>query len=686
LTVDSEAEKSELEPQGGVSEFELARHQSELSAEGGDSGKLTYEEGFTWKVVAGAIFVAFIMLPGSIYMGLVTGASLGPAAQWVTIVLFSEVARRSFLPLKRQEIYMIYYMAASLTLGGFTALPGISGGPIGNLIALQYLLQSPQMANVTPHLPGWIAPHLGSRAYTSRTFLDSAWAVPLLIMMIGMVLDRMKWIGLGFFLFKLTSDVERLPFPMAPVAASGATALVEANTKDESWRWGVFSTGSIVGLIFGVVYLAIPILSNGQLIFLQIPFFDLTPNTEHFLPTALVGYNPDLGALITGFVLPWHIVAGAFCGSVLFQIIGNPILYRHGFFPDFVPSSNAIQAQIALNFDFWMSFGIGLQFSVAVLGIVSAVRAFWASGKSKAASRGVISTTDAGRGLFSRNKDRGDFPIVAALGAWFTATLGYVLLCHQLVPLFPFEIIAFYGLVWTPLNSYISARMVGLTGQPVAFPFLNQAVVLKSGYTSSDIWFAPLPLNDYGWSAQRFRELELTGTKFTSVVKVEIFMLFVLPVASFLYWGFLWHTSSIPSAQFPYAQKMWPISAASVAIFSQINNRGGASWILHAIKYPVIGSGLGVGLVFYLITLLFKWPLLFFYGFMGGATQFPHNVAPTFVGALLSRYYFAKRFGAERWSLYAPVLLAGFFCGIGLMGMAAIAVALIAKTVNYLPF
>jgi hypothetical protein len=35
---------------------------------------------------------------------------------------------------------------------------------------------------------------------------------------------------------------------------------------------------------------------------------------------------------------------------------------------------------------------------------------------------------------------------------------------------------------------------------------------------------------------------------------------------------------------------------------------------------------------------------------------------------------------------YAPVLLAGFFCGMGLVGMFAIALALIAKSVSVLPF
>lgn len=84
-----------------------------------------FQEGFTFRTFLGLLFVAFVMLPGSIYMGLVAGVGLGAAAEWVTIVLFAEVMRRSLQPLKRQEIYMLYYIAASLTAMG---LYGLSGG------------------------------------------------------------------------------------------------------------------------------------------------------------------------------------------------------------------------------------------------------------------------------------------------------------------------------------------------------------------------------------------------------------------------------------------------------------------------------------------------------------------------------------------------------------------------------
>jgi hypothetical protein len=252
---------------------------------------------------------------------------------------------------------------------------------------------------------------------------------------------------------------------------------------------------------------------------------------------------------------------------------------------------------------------------------------------------------------------------------------------------FPLWIIVFYGLIWSPINSYISARMIGLTGGGVSFPFLKEVSIMKSGYPYVDVWYAPIPLNDFGWVAQRFREIELTGTKFVSLVKVEAFMLPVILVASFVFWAFFWHTSQIPSAQHPYANKFWPISATFQAMFNTINKKeGGITWVKDAINGGRVLIGLGAGLGLYGLFTVFKWPMLTFYGFIGGAGAYPHDTIPTFFGAWLGRKYFMKRFGEENWQRYTPVLLAGFACGTGLIAMASIGLALIAKSVNYLPF
>ena len=51
-----------------------------------------YEDGFDVKTIIGALFIGFVMMPGAIYLGLFVGRDLGPAAEWTTIILFTEVA------------------------------------------------------------------------------------------------------------------------------------------------------------------------------------------------------------------------------------------------------------------------------------------------------------------------------------------------------------------------------------------------------------------------------------------------------------------------------------------------------------------------------------------------------------------------------------------------------------------
>ena len=210
---------------------------------------------------------------------------------------------------------------------------------------------------------------------------------------------------------------------------------------------------------------------------------------------------------------------------------------------------------------------------------------------------------------------------------------------------------------------------------------------MKSGYTNIDVWYAPMPLHDYGQLAQKFREVELTRTSFKSIVVAEAVMLPMILIVGFVYWQFVWHSTPVPSSQFPFAQKIWPIHATQQAIWNQINtSKDGANWVLNAIKPNlIVGGGLGT-LVVYGIMTAFKLPVLAFYGAAGGVNAFPHDTIPTFIGACLGKWYFSKRVGVEKWTAYAPVLLAGFSCGTGLISMASIALALISKAVQPLPF
>ena len=75
-----------------------------------------------------------------------------------------------------------------------------------------------------------------------------------------------------------------------------------------------------------------------------------------------------------------------------------------------------------------------------------------------------------------------------------------------------------------------------------------------------------------------------------------------------------------------------------------------------------------------------------FYGFVAGLGAWPHFAILNFVGAMLGRFYLQRRFGVERWYAYAPIVLAGYSCGVGLIGMTSIAIALISKAVSQVVF
>ena len=67
-------------------------------------------------------------------------------------------------------------------------------------------------------------------------------------------------------------------------------------------------------------------------------------------------------------------------------------------------------------------------------------------------------------------------------------------------------------------------------------------------------------------------------------------------------------------------------------------------------------------------------------------TTIPHFVITELIGAMLARFYFWKKYGRKQWLQYAPILAVGFACGMALMGMGAVAVALIQKSVTVLVF
>jgi hypothetical protein len=634
-----------------------------------------FEEGFDWKTVVGAIFIGFLMMPGSMYLQLVIGTGIGPAARWVTIILFAELAKRAYSELKQQEIFLLYYMAGAAL-----------ATPFQGLLWSQYLVQSDaaRMLGLVEFIPDWVAPGPDSPALVERTFLHRDWLIPILLLIGTQIIQRIDQFGLGYVFYRITSDVEKLPFPMAPVAALGTMALAESTEdKKKSWKWRIFSIGAVIGLAFGGIYVLLPTVSGLFLMepirLIPIPWVELTGHTEEILPAVATGIQFDLGLLFIGMVLPFWAVMDGLVGLII-TVIANPILYQHGILHRWHPGMLTVDTIFANNFDFYLSFGIGLGLAIALIGIWHVIRSF---GKSGAGQRGSL------KDLFSPPPGRGDFNFWIAVGIYVFSTLSYVLLCVWLVPNFPVGFFLLYGFIYTPLVSYITARMEGIAGQFVSLPLVREASFIAGakyfGYQGIEIWYAPIPIHNYGEATVKFREIELTGTSIRGIIKSEIVVFPIVMVASLLFSQFIWRLAPIPSSAYPYAQELWHLQALNTLLM-QTSTLEGNSLFYQALSGVHVLAGMGLGVVTYGILTLFGLPIMLVYGMVRGLGQStPHGLILEVVGALLGRFFFMKRYGAM-WRQYAPVLLAGFSCGMGLTGMFAMGVTLILKSLGRLAY
>ena len=541
-----------------------------------------------------------------------------------------------------------------------------------------------RMLGVAEFIPAWVAPPLESSALVERSFFHRDWLIPILLLIGTQIITRIDQFGLGYALYRITSDVEKLPFPMAPVAALGTMALAESTEeREKSWKWRVFSIGGMLGLLFGAVYVLLPALSSLVLVepirLIPIPWIELTLHTEDWLPAVATGIQLDLGLVFIGMVLPFWAVMGGL-GGLIITIVANPLLYQHGILNRWHPGMRTVETVFANNFDFYLSFGIGLGLAIGLIGIWHVIRSF---GRRGPGARGNL------RDLFRPPPGRGDINFWLSIGIYVFSTASYVLLCVWLVPNFPVVFFIVYGFLYTPIISYITARMEGIAGQFVSLPLVREASFIAGakyfGYQGIEIWYAPIPIHNYGSATVSFREIELTGTSIRGIIKSEIVVFPVVMIASLLFSQFIWRLAPIPSNAYPFAQELWHLQALN-SLLMQTSTLEGNSLFFQALNWIYVGSGTLLGVVIYLVLTLFGLPVMLVYGLVRGLGQStPHGLILEVIGALLGRFFFLRRYGAM-WRQYAPVLLAGFSCGMGLMGMFAMGLTLILKSLARLPY
>lgn len=685
----------------------------------------SFENGFSWTTIIGIIFCGLIMTPGAIYLGLMTGGNMGSAATWVTVILFSEVTRRAMRTMSKGNLVVLLYAAGAM-VGANALLPG---GPFAQLVYRAYIVGSDisRDMGMRDYFPTWWAPKADSPAITERILLHRDWLVPAALLFFTLLIGFVKKYTIGYFFFRLCSDVEQLPFPMASISAQGSLALAESTEKDSGdpenkvekdkegkplfSKWRLFSLGSVIGILFGILQVGIPVVSgmilDKPVFLIPQPYIDTTTMTEVIMPATPTGMVVDPGVIILGMVLPFWAVVGSF-SAIVVTMIANPILHATEILTQWQPGMNTVNTSFVNSIDFWMSFGFGTSAAIAFISVFATVRDVVRRSRKLSRERKALAAKnidlrgDAASSLWKTPTiGRGDYPLWLALVLYILAGGTLVYVCHRLVPgILPFLIIFIF--VYNPFISYVNARLLGLTGQAIDIPFVREGAFILSGTNTVDIWLAPIPIENYGRMAQAFRVNELTGVNFRSLIMADMVIIPALFLMSFLFWAFIWKSNAVPSDIFPAARLNWELAVRSQTLLwsSTFHPDAGAEAVAatdalsrfadtefaKALHPRVIMAGSGITLALFTLFSVFGLPTLFIYGMIRGFGALPHTMIIEIFGALAGRFILQKRFGSSNFLRMAPTVLAGYYTGVGLIGMATIAINLIKNAVSSAPF
>ena len=646
-----------------------------------------FADGFGWKAVAGAIFLGFIVKPASDYLGLVVGpaAGISDAMKWVMIIFFAEVAKRSFTSLKTQELYVLHFMAGAAL-----------AAPFGGLLWKQYVAQSEyvQGLGLAAELPRWAFPSAEQVQAAGHTFFAEAWIPIIVLVLFGQILSRLDNYGLGYVLYRVTSDVEKLPFPFAPVGAAGIVALSTDRGEETTWRWRCFAIGGVLGITWGAIYICVPMITQvilpKRVELIPLIFIDLTEQVSQYLPAVAFNLVINFGAFLSGMIVPFWGVMGGFIGLVI-TMAANPILYKMGVLSTWRPDMGFIDTTFVNNLDFYMSFTMGLTLAVTFSQFFIFI-ATSARGMMKPKAHDLSHTTpfgqrmkDGWRLLVTNNKARGDFSIFIALAFYCITTSSWILLGYYLVPGYPWMIMVFYGVIYTPLISYATAKLEGICGRAVNLPYLYELTILLTGHKGVDIWFAPMPIRNMGAETVGFRVLELTGTKIVSQLKTILLTLPIVVVSSFVTAELLWRMADVPSGAYPWTERMWELQLRGWCLMKTATLEGGSQMLeaLH-FEYAVWGFTSG-GILFGVLSAL-GLPIMLVFGAVWGLMQStPGVMFCTMAGAFVGKFYFKRKY-KDMWLKYMTAILAGFGCGVGLSSMVAMAFNVISRMLSPTPW
>ena len=630
------------------------------------TGEIEWREGFTHRVIFGAIYAALVLQPVILFSQLYSGAALTGAAVYLTLVLFDQIGRMSGKPLSMQELFTLQIAA---------------GTAASDIIYLQLLWMSYLRTGsisisfgIADKIPTWIVPKANSMALIQRTLFHSDWMMPIAILIIAYVLYKMCNISLGLISAHLYVEVEKLPFPLAQVSAQVIVTLAER----EAERFKYFIIAALIGAIYSFIVYCLPLLSGvflgATISIIPFPWIDMNRLIETWLPGASMGIATDIIVLGTGFVVPFTVAVSQFIGSFIIYFIGNNLLVNLGLFRRWTPGMNISMVWSNSILDFWASLIIGI-------GIAAGIAPFLKHPEY------ISSTIKTLSSLSKISKRTGYLSAKLLITLYLAGSLGLILLTITLVPGFlPYIwILLILSPIWAFLSTLISARSLGLTGYNLSIPYVRESLLALTPYSNVDIWFAPIyvpssigfvwPTGGASW-ASTLKVCHITRTKLSSVYKAWILATILAWIMGLFYVDIFWKLAPIPSTFYPWTVITWPVNAIYTGLWITKQIFVLNSWLLIV--------GLIGGIVLSLLEFL-KIPFSLLGFAFGIATPIPTTLT-VLAGAIIGRYFIPKIIGRDFWNKYKSVIVGGFAFGEGIIVGVGILIMLIVKSMWTMPY
>ncbi len=628
-------------------------------------GRTRVGRGVTLASVLAIAYATFTMTPVIIFMSLSTGL-VDPyrfIPVFVTLLLFTEIGRHTGRWISPQEAYVIYYMAEIVA---FEAI--YYQGLLMNL----YYRDAPytKLFGLAEKIPTWAAPPLDSWAVKVRTFIAPEWALPLAVALTATMASILIDLGLSIIFSQLFIEVEKLPFPVAPIDSEAILTLTERRPE----KIVIFSIAAIVSFFYEFMVYGIPSVSEAligaRVQFIPYPWIDLTPVVEMVLPGAMLGIATDISTFTVGWLIPFDATVWIFIGSLAFFVVGNFIALKipHPYFErwqrEWTTGQNIAWLWQRSMYDLWASPSIGLTLALGIYSAIVSARAVAITFKNLPKLREVWRE----RGYLTFTQAY----VMIAIGAVTGAVLS-TYLCPSLWPL--------WVVTWALLpiiQGLISARSIAEIGLGVSIPYVREAFLLALTEPGDVIpWMVPAKVTSgAGIIVHRIKVATMVGARPADYYKAYAITLPLVLVVSFMYWQAFWSIAPIPSTFYPWSSIQWPVSSLNFAL-----------WVTRSIEIFKPDAILGFFATFLAIGLIARKLHLPFslYGFVAGAQLLPPFAINYLAGAIVGRII-ERKIGKEKWEVYRSVAIAGIFCGLGLSIAVAIAITIIVRSVFPLPF